>query len=90
MAKEPKNTDIDASSTDNPEQDAESAQITLQQVAQVVDVIDLCSSRGAFKGEELEVVGKLRTAYARFVEANAPQAPTTGEETTETTETSAV
>tara|TARA_R110001606_G_scaffold49611_1_gene125106 strand:- start:2508 stop:2774 length:267 start_codon:yes stop_codon:yes gene_type:complete len=87
MAKKPKNTDIDASSTDNPEEDAESTQITLQQVAQVVDVIDLCSTRGAFKGEELEVVGQLRNAYARFFKANAPQESPTSEETGETSDT---
>lgn len=53
--------------------------ISLQDLAGAVAVIDLCSERGAFKGPELEYIGKLRGRLAEFVKANTPaeQQPTT-------------
>jgi hypothetical protein len=47
--------------------------ISLQDLAGCVAIIDLCSERGAFKGPELEYVGKLRGRVAEFVKANTPQ-----------------
>jgi hypothetical protein len=46
--------------------------LTLQDLATVVNVIDVCSQRGAFKGEELSVVGQLREKFAAVVKANTP------------------
>ena len=34
--------------------------VTAQDLAGVVSVIDVCSQRGAFRGEELAGVGRLR------------------------------
>jgi len=46
--------------------------LSLQDLASVVQVIDLCSQRGAFQGTELEAVGGLRGRIQAFVTANAP------------------
>ena len=46
------------------------AQISLNDVISVVSVIDIVSSRGAFKGQELTTVGTLRDKLALFVEQN--------------------
>lgn len=47
--------------------------ITLQDIANTVRLIDLCSARGAFKGEELLAVGELRMKYYSFVEYSKKQ-----------------
>ena len=46
------------------------AQISLNDVISVVSIIDIVSSRGAFKGQELTTVGTLRDKLALFVEQN--------------------
>lgn len=46
--------------------------LSLQDLASVIQVIDLCSKRGAFEGAELEAVGALRGRLQAFVAANAP------------------
>ena len=56
--------------TDNETQTTEG--LSLQDLASVVQIIDLCSSRGAFQGSELEAVGSLRGRIQGFVAANAP------------------
>ena len=53
--------------------------VTVQDLASVVSVIDVCSARGAFKGEELSGVGRLRETFLAEVkeqqgEAEAPAA----------------
>ena len=50
----------------------ENAGLSLQDLQAVVQVIDLCSQRGAFQGSELEAVGALRGRVQSFVAANAP------------------
>jgi hypothetical protein len=47
--------------------------ITLQDLTVVVSIIDVCSERGAFKGNELMVVGQIREKIAAFVKQNQPQ-----------------
>lgn len=49
--------------------DAEPAEVTLTvgDIKGTISVIDICSQRGAFKGEELEAVGGLRKRFAQFV-----------------------
>jgi hypothetical protein len=53
--------------------------VTAQDLAGVVSVIDVCSQRGAFRGEELAGVGRLRETFLAEVQeqqgdAEAPQA----------------
>jgi hypothetical protein len=45
----------------------------LGDLAAVIQIIDVCSKRGAFEGPELESVGQVRGRIAAFVQANAPQ-----------------
>jgi hypothetical protein len=51
--------------------------IEINDIASVVQLIDVCSTRGAFRGEELATVGGLRTKLTEIVKANqpAPDAP---------------
>ena len=51
--------------------------IEINDIAAVVQLIDVCSTRGAFRGEELSMIGGLRTKLAEIVKANqpAPEAP---------------
>jgi len=48
-------------------------QLSLQDIATSVQVIDICSRRGGFEGQELETVGSLRTRLVTFLEANRPK-----------------
>jgi len=53
--------------------------VTAQDLAGVVSVIDVCSQRGAFRGEELAGVGRLRETFLAEVQeqqgdAEAPDA----------------
>jgi hypothetical protein len=48
----------------------DAANITLQDLSVIISIIDVCSERGAFKGNELMVVGQLREKLSAFVKAN--------------------
>ena len=48
-------------------------QLTLGDIATMVQIIDLCSKRGGFEGQELEAVGGLRSRVVKFLEANQPK-----------------
>ena len=50
----------------------EAPQLSLQDIATSVQVIDICSRRGGFEGQELETVGALRTRLVTFLNANKP------------------
>jgi len=50
----------------------EAPQLSLQDIATSVQVVDICSRRGAFEGVELETVGALRTRLVKFINANRP------------------
>ena len=52
--------------------DAQAPSLSLQDIATCVQIVDLCSKRGAFEGPELETVGGLRTRIMAFLEANKP------------------
>lgn len=66
---------------------AEAPQLGLGDLAAVIQVIDVCSKRGAFEGSELESVGAVRGRIAAFVQANAPaQEEGEEDETEEATE----
>lgn len=53
-------------------EDAQAPGLSLQDIASMVQIVDLCSKRGAFEGAELETVGGLRTRIMAFLEANKP------------------
>lgn len=44
------------------------AQLSLQDISTMVQIIDLCSKRGGFEGTELEAVGGLRSRIVAFLE----------------------
>jgi len=46
--------------------------LSIEDMGLMVQVIDLCSKRGAFRGAELEVVGQLRSKFQNFLIQNAP------------------
>jgi len=50
----------------------EQVQLSLQDIATCVQVIDICSRRGAFEGQEMEGIGALRNRVAKFLDANKP------------------
>jgi len=51
----------------------EAPQLSLQDIATSVQIVDICSRRGAFEGTELEAVGGLRSRLVAFIEANREQ-----------------
>lgn len=54
-------------------QNATPAQLGLNDLAAVVQLIDVCSKRGAFEGAELAAIGALRTRFVDFLKANTPK-----------------
>jgi hypothetical protein len=61
-------------------------QLTLNDFALVINIIDACTERGAFKGNELAVIGQLREKFVAFVKANTPEQEQTEANTEETEE----
>lgn len=57
--------------TEGEEQQA--PQLSLQDIATFVQIIDICSKRGGFEGSELEAVGGLRNRTVAFLNAAAPK-----------------
>lgn len=51
-------------------EEAAPVQLSLADLAAVVQIIDAASKRGAFEGAELETVGGVRNRFAAFVEAS--------------------
>jgi hypothetical protein len=48
--------------------------VDINDVSMMVQIIDICSKRGAFEGPELQMVGQFRTKLATIVEnANKEQ-----------------
>ena len=66
MTKEVKNENAEAV-------EAEAPQLSLQDIATMVQIIDICSKRGGFEGPELEAVGGLRNRVVKFLNAAAPK-----------------
>jgi hypothetical protein len=58
-------------------------QLTLNDFALVISVIDACTERGAFKGNELLAIGNLREKFVAFVKSNTPDQANQTEETSE-------
>lgn len=57
--------------------------VNLTDLALVVQIIDACTTRGAFRGEELLTVGQLRNKIEAFVKMHTPKEDQTEENTTE-------
>jgi hypothetical protein len=51
----------------------ENPQLSLQDIATMVQIIDIVSRRGGFEGTELEAVGGLRNRVVTFLNAAAPK-----------------
>ncbi len=47
--------------------------ITINDFTMMVNIIDVCSKRGAFEGKELKDVGIIRDRLAGFVEYHKPK-----------------
>ena len=54
-------------------QEQEAPQLSLQDIATMVQIIDIVSRRGGFEGQELEAVGGLRNRVVAFLNAAAPK-----------------
>jgi hypothetical protein len=50
----------------------EAPQLNINDLFSVIKIIDACSERGAFKGNEMASVGAVRERIAAFAEANQP------------------
>ena len=48
---------------------AEAPQLSLQDISTMVQVIDICSKRGGFEGQEMEAIGGLRNRTVAFLNA---------------------
>lgn len=55
-------------------------ELQIRDLALAVNIIDLCSKRGAFEGPEMEQVGALRGRLAAFVKASLPPQEEAAEE----------
>lgn len=58
----------------------EQTDITLNDLHALVKIIDVCTKRGAFEGNEMEVVGTVRNKVAKFLEEKMPKEPEVTEE----------
>ena len=61
-------------------------QLSLNDFALVINIVDACTERGAFKGNELAAIGQLREKFVAFVKANTPESEQSETKTEETTE----
>lgn len=57
----------------NAQQQQEPVKIQLGDIATMVQIIDVCSQRGGFQGQEMAGVGMLRNKLETFVRQNAPE-----------------
>ena len=61
-------------------------QVTIQTLANVLQIIDVCTKRGAFQGTELASVGKTYNEINNFVKAVQAQQELNKVESSESTE----
>jgi hypothetical protein len=61
-------------------------QLGMADLGAAIQIIDICSKRGAFEGTELESVGALRSRLVAFLQANAPEGAAPEEAVAEETE----
>lgn len=55
------------------QQQQEPVNLSLQDIATVVQLIDVVSRRGGIEGRELAGIGMLRNKFEMFLQQNAPQ-----------------
>ena len=55
--------------------DTDKITIQFSDIKAVVSIIDIVSERGAFKGQELTIVGALRDKLAKYIIQEAPPEP---------------
>jgi len=53
-------------------EETQAPSISLNDFVVVVNIIDACSQRGSFKGDELTAIGQLRDKFAEFIKAKRP------------------
>lgn len=73
--------------TDNTEQTAQPESINLSDLQSLLNVIDLATSRGAFRGNELTQVGAIFDKLDNFLKFVAAQQEAQQEATSETEQT---
>ena len=54
-------------------EEAQTPDINLYDIGNMLAIIDACCNRGAIRPEEMQSVGGLRNKVAAFLEANAPK-----------------
>jgi hypothetical protein len=69
--------------TETTEIEAPAASITIQEIGFLLQIVETCSQRGAFRAEELSSVGAVYDKVRGFLAANTPQPETPPEEGTE-------
>ena len=67
MSEETNTQEAPATESENNE-----PQVSLADFSATLQVIDACTQRGAFRGEELSSVGQLRDRISAFVQHHAP------------------
>ena len=55
------------------QEEQQAPNLSLQDIATMVQIIDIVSRRGGFEGQELEAVGGLRNRVVAFLNAAAPK-----------------
>lgn len=68
-----------AAETETQAPAAEPIQLGLNDLQACIQIIDVASTRGAFRGEELTAVGGARDRINAFLEANKPAEPAADE-----------
>jgi hypothetical protein len=69
--------------TETTEIEAPAASITIQEIVFLLQIVETCSQRGAFRAEELSSVGAVYDKVRGFLAANTPPPETPPEEGTE-------
>ena len=68
----------DATPTEQPQVEQQSSDLTINDLNSMKSIIDIASSRGAFKPNEMVAVGQTYTKLTTFLEAIAKQAEASG------------
>lgn len=75
------NSTTETTATQTPPAPGQAApDLTLGDLKDMVQVIDVCSRRGAFEGAELAAIGALRNRIAAFVTSKTPPPATQASE----------
>tara|TARA_B100000963_G_scaffold360622_1_gene392218 strand:+ start:15632 stop:15976 length:345 start_codon:yes stop_codon:yes gene_type:complete len=69
FAKEKKMAELDNKVLPEGGEQPEAPQLSLQDIATFVQIIDIVSRRGGFEGQELEAIGGLRNRVVAFLNA---------------------